>query len=206
MGRSIKMIEGPLTQHGTLLSLYEALGSGAPMHCKLVTYRADGRPLINHIRAVPVQGDLMATQLAQQPWRSPTVFNYYRPGYVAPGTRTAAAGGVAPEFQITTETSVIGYLNFMQTVITSGIGTTPFAGVRDVTSEYSEEIAIADNTDALLDRLDLLLTHGQLSSTSRQKIRDAVNGVSAGTQTGRSNRVKLAIFLIMSSPDYLVLR
>jgi hypothetical protein len=65
VGRSIKMIEGPLTQHGTLLSLYEALGSGAPMQCKLVTYRADGRPLINHIRAVPVQGDLMATQLAQ---------------------------------------------------------------------------------------------------------------------------------------------
>jgi oxalate decarboxylase/phosphoglucose isomerase-like protein (cupin superfamily) len=28
----MKMIEGPLTQHGTLLSLYEALGSGAPMH------------------------------------------------------------------------------------------------------------------------------------------------------------------------------
>ena len=64
MGRSIKMIEGPLTQHGTLLSLYEALGSGAPMQCKLVTYRADGRPLINHIRAVPVQGDLSATQHA----------------------------------------------------------------------------------------------------------------------------------------------
>ena len=61
----MKMIEGPLTQYGTLLSLYEALGSGAPIQCKLVTYHADGRPLINHIRAVPVQGYLIATQLAQ---------------------------------------------------------------------------------------------------------------------------------------------
>jgi hypothetical protein len=61
----MKMIEGPLTQYGTLLSLYEALGSGAPMQCKLVTYRADGCPLINHIRAVPVQGYLIAAQLAQ---------------------------------------------------------------------------------------------------------------------------------------------
>jgi hypothetical protein len=65
VGRSMKMIEGPLTQYGTLLSLYEALGSGAPMQCKLVTYRADGRPLINHIRAVPVLGDLIATPLTQ---------------------------------------------------------------------------------------------------------------------------------------------
>jgi hypothetical protein len=84
VGRSIKMIEGPLTQYGTLLSLYEALGSGAPMQCKLVTYHADGRPLINHIRAVPVQGDLMATQLSQ-----------HAQGSVSSGSRVMAdAAGV----------------------------------------------------------------------------------------------------------------
>ncbi len=46
--------------------------------------------------------------------RAPSVFNFYRPGYVPPSTAIAVRGMVAPEFQITTETSVAGYINFMQ--------------------------------------------------------------------------------------------
>lgn len=91
-----------------------------------------------------------------------------------PGSQTAAAGGVGPEFQITTETSVAGYLNYMQSVIQSGVGTSPLQGVRDIEADYSAEVALADNPDALLDRLDLLLTHGQMTAATRRQIRDAV--------------------------------
>jgi uncharacterized protein (DUF1800 family) len=39
--------------------------------------------------------DSPASALGQAPLRSPSVFNFYRPGYVAPGTQ-AAAGGWRP--------------------------------------------------------------------------------------------------------------
>jgi hypothetical protein len=50
-------------------------------------------------------GDLsdQATRLGQSPLRSPSVFNFFRPGYVPPNSRSASAGITAPEFQITTE-------------------------------------------------------------------------------------------------------
>ena len=61
--------------------------------------------------------DSAATSLGQQPWRSPSVFNFFRPGYVPPNTAIAAAGLVAPEFQLIGETSVAGYTNYMQSVV-----------------------------------------------------------------------------------------
>ena len=56
VGRSLKMIEGPLTQQTELLSLYEAVASGVSAHCRLTAYNMDGRPHTNHVRVVPVQG------------------------------------------------------------------------------------------------------------------------------------------------------
>ena len=41
--------------------------------------------------------DNAGSSLGQTAMRSPSVFNFYRPGYVAPGTQAAAAGLVAPE-------------------------------------------------------------------------------------------------------------
>ncbi len=64
-------------------------------------------------------GDLSdpATKLGQSPLRSPSVFNFFRPGYVPPSTALARSEATAPEFQLVNETSVGGYLNFMQSVI-----------------------------------------------------------------------------------------
>ena len=66
--------------------------------------------------------DSASTSLGQQPWRSPSVFNFFRPGYVPPNTAIATAGLVAPEFQLIGETSVAGYTNYMQSMIQSGVG------------------------------------------------------------------------------------
>src|SRR5256886_6999236 len=52
--------------------------------------------------------------LGQSAMRSPTVFNFYRPGHVPPNTSIATAGLVAPEMQIVNEVSVVGYSNFIR--------------------------------------------------------------------------------------------
>jgi uncharacterized protein (DUF1800 family) len=143
--------------------------------------------------------DSPATSLGQQPLRAPSVFNFYRPGYVPANTAIAAATLVAPEFQITGETSVAGYTNFMQAAISSGVGVG-----REVRAAYTNELAVADNADALIDRVNRCLMAGTMGTQQRQEIRDAVNAIAATATNGRANRVYTAVLLTMASPEYLV--
>jgi uncharacterized protein (DUF1800 family) len=112
--------------------------------------------------------------LAQQPLRAPSVFNFYRPGYVPPNTAIATAGLVAPEFQLIGETAVAGYTNFMQSVIQSGVGT---GNPRDVRPYYTTELAVAGDANALLDRINRCLMYGTMSTQLRQDIVSAVNAI-----------------------------
>jgi uncharacterized protein (DUF1800 family) len=95
------------------------------------------------------------SRLSQSPLRSPSVFNFFRPGYVAPGT-TMTAGKVTPEFQLVNESSVGGYLNYLMSVISSGLGNTQ----SDIKATYIAEIALATSPtaaspSALVQRLNL---------------------------------------------------
>jgi len=142
--------------------------------------------------------------LGQSPMRSPSVFNFYRPGYVPPNTGIAAANLVAPEFQIIHETSVVGYSNFMRNVVRYGVGSN---SPRDIQPDYTKELALAEDPDALVDRLDMLLTYGTMSTATRNLIRDAVESISINPMnpsSGRNNRVYVATLFAISSPDFLV--
>jgi uncharacterized protein (DUF1800 family) len=147
--------------------------------------------------------------LGQSPLASPSVFNFWRPGFVPPattqlGTRSLAA----PEFQIVSEVSAAGYVNTMQLITSTGIGSS-----NDVRSAYTTELTLADNASGLLDRMDLLLFYGTMPQQLRSRILDAVNSITVpttGTQAqidaARLNRVRTAVLLSMSAPEYLVQR
>jgi uncharacterized protein (DUF1800 family) len=153
------------------------------------------------------------TRLGQTPMRSPTVFNFWRPGYVPPDTQIAARGLVAPEFQIVDEVQVAGYLNFMQGVVARGVGSTPPNGTTpDIQPAYTQESALARTPDQLVARLNNLMMYGQMSSSTQQTITNAVTSIaipSGGSTTQAqidaaiANRVHLAVFLTMASPEYL---
>ena len=146
-----------------------------------------------------------ATQLGQMPMYSPSVFNFFRPGYIPPNSRVGSAGFTAPEAQIINETSIPGYLNYMRGVVTSGIGNSN-NNIRDIQADYNAELALAGNPDALVDRVSLLLTAGKLSASTRANVLAAVSSVSVGTTTAATdqrNRINLAIYLIMASPEYI---
>jgi uncharacterized protein (DUF1800 family) len=142
---------------------------------------------------------VLDNQLGQTPMRAPSVFNYFRPGFVPPNTNLAASDLVAPEFQITHEISVAAYANYMQGVIQNGAGTGS-----DVRADYTALNNLADNADALVARVNLLLTGNALSSATVASIRDAVNAVPITAANARANRTWLAIYLVMISPEYLV--
>jgi uncharacterized protein (DUF1800 family) len=151
------------------------------------------------------------SRLSQSPLRSPSVFNFFRPGYVAPGT-TMTAGKVTPEFQLVNESSVGGYLNYLMSVISSGLGNTQ----SDIKATYIAEIALATSPtaaspSALVQRLNLLLCAGQLSSATATTITNAVGSMagvvannSTTTATNLRNRVCAAVLLTMAGAEYLI--
>jgi uncharacterized protein (DUF1800 family) len=164
--------------------------------------------------------DAPANSLGQTPLRSPSVFNFYRPGYVAPGTQTAAAGLVAPEMQLLNETSVSGWVNFMRDNLSSGVGQSngTVNGVvlnrRDLRRDDSTQMALAAQPDALtshvLDRLLYAQANPALGieiSTAIGKIAIpalTVNGSNqAQVDAAKRNRVNAALLLTLASPEYL---
>jgi len=148
--------------------------------------------------------DDAASSLGQSAMRAPSVFNFYRPGYVPPNTAIAAMNLVAPEFQIIHEVSVAGYANFMRTAVQSGVGSN---SPRDIQANYAAELALANDPARLIDRIDLLLTYGTLSAESRSAMLEAVNSVpinAANPAPGRQNRVYLAALFALSAPEFVV--
>ncbi len=145
--------------------------------------------------------------LGQTPMKSPSVFNYFRPGFTPPNSAAAAAGLVAPELQLTNEVSVASYLNYLR-----GSWLTPDPN-RDIQTDFSAEIALAAEPAALVDRVSLLLMSGQMRAPMRNQIIAAVGdrAIPAPTSTNQAavdkaklDRVCIAILLTMASPDYLI--
>jgi uncharacterized protein (DUF1800 family) len=141
--------------------------------------------------------------LGQMPMRSPTVFNWFAPGYVPPGTSIAQAGLVAPEMQMTNVTTVVGYLNYMQSAIGSGA-----QNGSDLFSSYGAELNLANTPDQLVARVNLLLMAGQMDSNLQTEILGAVGAIPipSGDQNAinaaLAARVQTAVYLTMASPAF----
>ncbi|MBL8290176.1 MAG: DUF1800 domain-containing protein [Rubrivivax sp.] len=163
--------------------------------------------------------DNAGTQLGQSPLRSPSVFNFYRPGFVAPGTQAAARGLVAPELQLASETSAAGYVNFMRDNVSAGIGLNPGAPTnrRDIQGNYAAEIALAADAAALTERVTSRLTYGAAGAALKTEIAAAVASIAipalnaggtnqAAIDTARRNRVNTAMLLTLAAPEFVVLK
>ena len=163
-------------------------------------------------------GDLSnpATQLGQSPLRPGSVFNFFRPGYVPPSTALSASQTPAPEFQLVNESSVGGYLNYLQGVIRNGIfvsapelpnNASNANNGFDITAPYTAELALAADAAALVKRLALLLCAGQLSAANQKLIIDALNAtpvMASSPDSVKRDRVGAAVLMVMASSDYLV--
>ncbi|MCE9659685.1 MAG: DUF1800 domain-containing protein [Burkholderiales bacterium] len=172
-----------------------------------------------------------ATSLSQTPMFAPTVFNFFRPGYVPTSKAITDANLVVPELQIATDVSVAGYMNFIR-------NWTALSTTRDIVHKYDAEMALATTPTALVDRMNLLLFHGTMPDTLKTQIASAVasrvipapvypapaasapmaaSGASgaasapavpptnqAAIDSAKRDRVYLAVYMSMASPDYLI--
>lgn len=137
-----------------------------------------------------------STRLGQSPLRSSSVFNFFRPGYVPPDNAIANADMVAPEFQIANESTVVGYLNFMQLLVSQGIG--------DVKADYSSLLPLANNVGALIDEVNVVLAAGQLSPSTVTLFKNAVNTIPSSTDRNRLTRVHAAVLMVLAAPEFII--
>jgi uncharacterized protein (DUF1800 family) len=142
--------------------------------------------------------DNVEVSLAQAALRAQSVFNFFEPGYVFPGP-LAAAGLVAPELQITDDTTAISVPNFLRNAVFAAATGTNAAKI--LVPSFSAELGLVTNVSALLDRLNLLMAGGQMSAATRARITTALNVLPVTTAAQQLERVQTAVLLVATSPD-----
>ena len=164
------------------------------------------------------------TQLGQTPFNAPSVFNWFIPDF-QPGGAISSAGLFAPEFQITTESSVIQVVNYHYNIsfFSNGQGGTPLPGstnnvedniqidITDLANVWIAALGTEEQKDAaLVDQLDRILTAGKLKEryenaplpNPRDSIIDMLTFLSTSSGGIRS-KVQHGIYLLATSPEYI---
>jgi uncharacterized protein (DUF1800 family) len=157
--------------------------------------------------------------LSQSPLRSPTVFNFFYPGYEFPGA-LASAGLTTPEFQLTTASGVAAQMNFIEGGILNNTGNTnglsSYTGgngaiVLDLAPWMTTNYTANAGIPTLVNNLNTLLAAGQLSAAAQANILAYVANTTnfpyatpVPTQSQMRDRVRAVVHLIASSPDCII--
>jgi uncharacterized protein (DUF1800 family) len=160
-------------------------------------------------------------RLEQKPLYSPSVFNFFQPDYIPDGPMKLARK-FGPEFQMLNSQTLTNYQNALHQWLINDDPIEYWGLFTNETYKPAQEPRFdlaADNVltsnkrlPELLDKYNLILTGGKLTPTTLQTIRNAVEAMPYTESNGVPNtdnayrRMRIAIMLIMSSPDYLINR
>jgi uncharacterized protein (DUF1800 family) len=144
----------------------------------------------------------------QLPMWAPTVFNFYLPDHLPLGD-LAANDMVAPEFKLHDTQTATGYINTVNgwtiwnNLMHSWEGD---YGDENIVLNTTELEAMASEPEVLMNELDIIFTHGQMSDETRGYIRDAVAGYPIEWDNAAYYRARLAIYLVLISADYNIIK
>lgn len=149
--------------------------------------------------------------LGQTPLRAPSVFNFFRPGYTAPQSAMAMQGLVAPEMQITSETTVLGYANFVASILEYGWGQWNSKSANwDIQFDLSGWDNKVTNPTGLIDAVALQLLGRTLPEDERNLALEAITALpidansSTALATQRRRRIQAAILMVAVSPEFVI--
>jgi uncharacterized protein (DUF1800 family) len=137
--------------------------------------------------------------LGQSVFISPTVFNYYQPNYIVPGTTI-----LGPEFGIYTTGTSIGRANLFATYAFNGLGVAlpNRPNGTKISLAEAQAVSAGDATgNQLLDYLNTKMMHGTMSAQMKSAILPAVTAV---VSTNTLLRAQTAVYLVATSSQYQV--
>ncbi len=148
-------------------------------------------------------------------FRPNTVFNFYRPGFVKPSSEAAAAGLVAPETQVLTNTELYYWSYNLTTFFalpTSRNGVEwcnrmnpPRYDTRWL--ELGAAAGTAEGAAALVDHVTAVFVGGPLPAATRSAVIEAVRATTAPASLNTTidrRRIHVATTLVLMTPSYLV--
>ncbi len=140
--------------------------------------------------------------LGQSPLLAPSVFNFFSPDFRNVGA-IASAGLYSPEFQITTDTTVVGGINFFAGVIRDG----GFKGwgpeEHRIKFDFVAWDGIAVDAATLIDNINLLFMNNNMKPDTRTSFMRAINSIDPKL---RIERIKMALSLAMIAPEFVIQR
>ncbi len=159
-------------------------------------------------------------QMEQRPLNSPSVFNFYQPDYVPDGP-LRVSGKFGPEFQLLNSITLTGYLNALNKWLVNNDpidyawypGDNIHKPAEEPVFDFSADYPFVSNKllPIFLDKYNMLLAHGNVGGNNLNHIKRAIENLpeiytASGEidATRAQRRVSLAIFLLMSSPEYLI--
>jgi len=153
----------------------------------------------------------------QAPLHSPSVFNFFQPGYSNPGS-IARNGLLSPEFQIFGETNAMRQSNLIYSALHWGIWTSEknaSGSNLNFRTDYTSLIAILNtpNTEPiaeqnlLIDHLNTRFLFGKMSPQLRAGILSAYAAMPSWmgfNNDAQLHRARMALYLILNSPEFFV--
>jgi uncharacterized protein (DUF1800 family) len=146
------------------------------------------------------------TSTGQSPLKAPSVFNFFLPEY-SPQGPIGQNYMIAPEFQILNATNAIGLINEVNTrsvarqYLYDNCVEEPDFGEDIHYMDYSEPMSLINDSNALIDYLNILIANGLIKEDTKTIISDAINQLD-----NDEDKLKMALYLILISPDYAILK
>ncbi len=132
-----------------------------------------------------------SSPLNEEPYFANSVFNFFPPDYVIPGTTLNA-----PEFDIENTATATLRLSLANTIVNNGI-----SGFSVDLSNTSTLGTMAANPGTLVDYLSMLFMHSQMPTAMRTTIVNTITPITSNAQ-----RVRIAVFLVVTSSQYKVIQ
>ncbi|MCC6194339.1 MAG: DUF1800 domain-containing protein [Burkholderiales bacterium] len=137
--------------------------------------------------------------LGQNLFYPESVFNYYPPDYVLPGSTL-----LGPEFALANASTYINRANVANTLAFGVIAPTPtYPGATGTRPDWTALQAVAADTGALIAKVDALLLHGAMPPAMRAGLASAIDALPASDTLSRA---KTAYYLVVTSSEYQVER
>jgi uncharacterized protein (DUF1800 family) len=128
-----------------------------------------------------------AANMRQEPFESPSVFNFFPPNNPIGGTQL-----LGPEFRIFNSSTSITRVNYVNDLVWGQVA-------QNTTVDLSPYIGLAGNPGEMVDAMGSVLMHGQMPSDMRTTVLSTVTAISDNKE-----RAQTAYYLIGSSSQFQV--
>jgi len=140
------------------------------------------------------------TAYSERPLGSPTVFNFYLPGYRAPGEISDSSLLVSPELQIFNESTVAAMANDLTARSNAYVGNGGNSS-STIAVDLSSLTAIANDPNALADQINHDLLYGSMSAAMKASL---VKLITAIPSTSAITRAQAALQATLISPEFAI--